>query len=88
MTPTVAELLAASRAAHQRYRDQVPRMGPNRQRLPGDVRAAGAALLEACRLRVEARAIDPERRDPAWRDEPATHDDDRLLTFYAEQLSQ
>lgn len=85
---SVADLLAQSRAAHQRYRDNVTRMGPDRQKIAGDDVAAGTALLAACRLRVEARALDPQRGDPAWASEPDTHDDDALLTFYGEQLSR
>lgn len=90
MSQTVAQLLTASRLAHQRYRENLTRMvGPMPlTKVPGNEALAGAALFQACRLRAEARAIDPQRTDPAWQDEPETHDDDALLTFYGEQLSR
>lgn len=89
---TIAELLQQSRDAHQRYRVNVPRRvsdgGASTVAVPGNALEAGAALLEACRLRAEAGALDPQRTDPAWADEPLTHDHDDLLTFYAEQLAR
>lgn len=88
---SVAELLDQSRAAHQRYRDNLPRRVPAGSQtvaVPGDAVVAGAALIDACRLRVEAHALDPHQTDPAWKDEPVTHDHDALLTFYGEQLSR
>lgn len=90
VSQTVAQLLAASRHAHQRYRDNLTRMvGPlPLTKVLGDDALAGAALFEACRLRAEARAIDPQRTDSAWANEPETHDDDTLLNFYVEQLSR
>jgi hypothetical protein len=87
---TVAELLQASRDAHQRYREAVPHRvtsGASTVIVAGDAEVAGQALHEACRLRTEAHVLDPQRIDPAWQDEPSTHDHDTLLDFYATQLS-
>ncbi len=91
MPDTVADLLLRSREAHQRYRNALPRRVPQGSTtisIPGDAVQAGVELTLACRLRVEAHAIDPNLQDPAWRDEPVTHDHDSLLTFYGEQLSR
>lgn len=89
--PTVAELLAQSRQKHQEYRDNLPRMGPGNPRavkIEGNIIAAAAAMWRACRLRVEAHALDPEQKDPAWQDEAVTHDHDALLGFYGQQISR
>lgn len=83
----IADLLMKARLAHQRYREHVTRKD-GAVKVLGDEALAGAALFDACRLRTEARYLDPQRLDPAWASEPATHDDDQLLTFYAEQLSR
>lgn len=87
---SVAELLQASRDAHQRYRENVSRRVPHGQStigIPGDATAAGLALVEACRFRTEAHALDPQHVAAAWRDEPLTHDHDALQDFYAHVLS-
>ena len=64
----VAELLAASLAAHQ-------------QSLPIKGRARDmAALQRAADLRVEALALDPGMSDPAWAQGKASHAD--LMQFY------
>lgn len=67
----VAELLAASLAAHQQ---SLPVKGR-----PRDM----AALAQAAALRVEALALDPEMADPAWSAGKAKHAD--LMAFYAEK---
>lgn len=91
--PTVTDLLAQSRQAHQEYRDNVPRMhsaapgAVKAAQVDGDAITAGDALWLACRLRVEAHALDPTLSDPAWQDEAVSHDHDALLEFYAKQLS-
>jgi len=36
----------------------------------------------------ELLQADPQRTDPAWRQEPLAYDHDSLLTFYASQLSR
>lgn len=87
---TVAELLEGSRQAHQRYREAVPhriKAGESTVVVNGDVELAGQFLVEACRLRAEAHVLDPQRLDPAWKDEPLTYEHDALLTFYSTQLS-
>lgn len=75
---TVAEVLAAARAAHTLYREAV---------IAKDAIAAGVALVQAQQHRLQAQSIDPERADPAWAAEAATHPHDALLAFYAEQLA-
>lgn len=88
---TVRELLQASRDAHQQYRDNLPRRVPSGDStvaVPGNLELAGAFLVEACRTRVDAQALDPDHLDPAWADQPATFPHDALMTFYATQLSR
>jgi len=88
---TVAQLLEQSHAAHIRYREAIPRRiagGESTIVVPGDATAAYQALFDACRLRTEALALDPQRTDPAWLDEVPVRDHDALLTFYADQLSR
>lgn len=85
----VGDLLRLSHEAHRRYREACPRrvpMGETTTAAAGDDAAAGAALNEACRARVEAAALDPGHADPAWRDERPIYDHDALLTFYRDQL--
>lgn len=79
---TVASWLAQAHAAHQVYRDHLPRPGGR----AGDRVGAAEALRAAYHARREAIALDPERNDPAWQDESSTHDHDALMTFYREQL--
>lgn len=88
---SVADLLQQSHAAHLRYREALSRrvpQGDTTVAVPGNSDAAGIALVDACRLRVEAHALDPDLTDSAWRDEAVTHDHDALLAFYADQLSR
>lgn len=91
---SVADLLRLSREAHQRYRDAVPRRVPQGPEggatvaVDGDTSVAREALFDAYSFRVEAHAADPAQTDPAWRDEPVTHDHDDLLAFYVEQLAR
>ena len=86
---TVGDLLQQARDAHLRYRAACPRRVPRGETtvaVPGHEGEAGAALREACRARLEARALDPDRTDPAWREDVV--DTDTLLDFYGEQLSR
>lgn len=71
--PTVADLLALSRAAHQRYRAF----------LPTDMTLARDALRDAKRLRMQAEQADPHHLDAVWRQEP---DHYQLVTFYNQQV--
>jgi hypothetical protein len=91
-TASAAEILEASRLAHLRYRENLPRMvpGPNGRavKADGDQAAAHAALWEAARLRAEAHAADPIIKRVALANEPETHDHDALLEFYADVLSR
>lgn len=87
----IATLLAESRAAHRRYQDARPRrvaFGDKTRVEQGHPATAGAELLRACRLRVEAQAQDPTFSDPEWEAERLTHDHHALLTFYADQLGR
>lgn len=68
----VADLLTASRAAHQAA---IPRKGRSRDL---------TVLLRAAELRDEALALDPDRTDPEWANDKASHAD--LMAFYAEKL--
>lgn len=89
MADTIRELLDQSRTAHQEYRANVTRRIAQAQStviVRGDAERAGAALWRACRLRVEAHALDPQQTDPAWQDEANSHPHDELLDFYSDQL--
>lgn len=85
--PSIAELLAASKAAHLTYRQALT----DRR-----VSAANAALADAATQRANAELADPNHTDPAWADSGATHNasghishadlHDDLLMFYANKL--
>lgn len=81
---SVADLLAASRAFHQVYRDNLPQKGG----VTGDAVAARAAIQQAYQARQDAHTADPDKTDPAWKDEPGTFDDGALMQFYAQQLAR
>ena len=85
-TPSVSELLSQSRAQHLAYRAAQPRRNTQGQISDGDAIASDAAISEAGKLRAQAELADPQHADPAWLDEPATHDHDELLTFYFDLL--
>ncbi len=80
----VAELLAASRAAHDQYKANLPRMTPTG--VGGVAPSAGNPvdakryLTEAKRLRQEAQDADPSYADPAWAAEPVPHAE--IMAFY------
>lgn len=65
---SVAELLAQSRQAHQRYRLQhagrIDRHGKVSHAT--QLQPASFAILEALSLRVDAERLDPQHSDPAW----------------------
>lgn len=88
----VAHLLEQARAAHQRYRDSLPRRitapGGKTVAVPGDAMAANDALNQACRFRSEAHVLDPARADHAWQDEPSSDLHNALLDFYVHQLTR
>ncbi len=81
--PTVADLLAQSRAAHDAYRMNLPRRDPQGQIVPGDSVAAEKALERAFLLRSQAEALDVPGVAPAWADQERTHPHYALLKFYA-----
>ncbi len=73
-TPTIADLLSRSRAAHEAY------VLASRKH---ETRIAAAHLQDAAKLRADAEALDPTYTDPAW-DEPGRFHDTHaaLLAFY------
>jgi hypothetical protein len=90
---TVPELLEQSRAAHDEYRSNLPRMaaagGGAIAAVGGDVVKAAGALERAASLRKQAYDLDPDRTDDAWTiDAALTGGPDVLLTWYAEHLAR
>lgn len=84
---TVADLLAQSRAAHDRYRRAAnPRPDSNGHHVhPRDYATAEREVADALALRLEAHALDPEHTDEAWAgDAKATHE--QLVGFYRTYL--
>jgi hypothetical protein len=76
---TVRDLLALSRAAHQRYRSCLPTLTQGRY-TNGDMRLAKEALKDAKRLREAAHALDPAHADEAWLQDVGSHAE--LMAFY------
>lgn len=83
---SVAELLAQSKAAHQRYRHA-----------SGSIKKAGnpavqeAAISDALVTRLAAHDLDPDHTDPAWSEEQGfTHQNEDthnvLVAFYRKWL--
>lgn len=65
--PSVAHLLAQSRAAHARshqHRGRIDKTGKVGQ--PPRLYDAGLAMGAALSLRLDAEALDPQHLDPAW----------------------
>lgn len=89
---SIASLLQQSKDEHLAYREALPRRvaagGGGTVAVPGDAELAGIHLAAACRFRAEAHVLDPQRLDPAWTDEAATHDHGAMLDFYVAQLAQ
>lgn len=81
----VATLLQQSRAAHEQYKANIPRMTPTGvggvQASPGNSTEAKRFIAEAKRLREEAHAADPSHTDDAWKVEPVPHDE--MMSYYA-----
>lgn len=68
---TVADALAAARAAHARFQAASGHNdGRGNVQMPDDT-AAAVAVREAAEARQAAVALDPQRRDPAWADDEA-----------------
>jgi len=74
----ITTLLSKSRAAHDAYR-RAQHLQRNDLVL--------SALLEARRFRLEADALDPDRKDPAFRTEPAPFQHAALLAFYEQAIA-
>lgn len=72
---TVADLLAASRAAHADYRRIA-----NKRRLTDNDRQ----LHDAYAFREKAHNADPEHRHPAWQADDVPHE--ALMGFYRQKL--
>lgn len=86
--PSVADLLSASRQAHLRYRQHVPRMatvpGSNPVAQNGDEVEARSAVRQAFELRQQAEAADPARSSIAWHEDLASgFDHDDVMRYYA-----
>lgn len=91
--PPIADLLAQSRAAHQRYRSSAGRISTTGKiAVAPHLLACGQAVQEALRTRTEAHALDPQQADAAaWEaDRQALKGatSDSLIEFYAAYLSR
>jgi hypothetical protein len=88
---TVAELLAASRTCHQRYRQHAGRISAHGAVASHpDVWMASAQVREALRLRTEAHALDECHMDDAWiedRQAMKGQTSDQLIAFYVKYLA-
>lgn len=88
---TVAQLLAASRAAHQRSFQHRGRIGKDgKVSAVPQLQTAGAEIQQALRLRLEADAIDPEHLDPAWLEDQAANkgqSHEQMVTFLGRYLT-
>lgn len=93
LDPTVGELLELSRAAHEEYRANRPRMasvaGGTVAAVRGDELKAAAALARAADLRAKAHAADPGHLEDAWViDAAITGGEHVLATWYSEHLAR
>lgn len=87
----VADLLAAARTAHQRYRQAAGRIDKH-GKVTRHVQLAvtGDAVREALALRTEADRLDPERSDSAWLEDAAAMQgqvNTEIVTFYVRYLA-
>lgn len=83
----IAQLLAASTAAHVRYRQFSPHQRQHNGKLQqesGDAIEARAALDAAYQFRLRAHEMDPLHDAQIWQDEPVADTD--LMDFYRQQL--
>ena len=83
--PTIADLLARSRAAHQRFQQASGHNdGKGKIRHPDDD-AAAVAIQQAREARRAAQTHDPDHLDPSWALDQAANkgvNSDLLLAFY------
>lgn len=77
-SPSVAQLLAESRAHHQN-KNKLANRKVNGQPAP-DYKGAEAEIALALEKRLQAHALDPQHADPAWSLDRASHED--LVAFY------
>jgi len=83
--PTIAELLAQSRAAHQRFQKAAGHNNGRGVTIAPDDDAAALAVRQALDARQAAEDGDPGHTDPAWADDQALNrgvSSDTLLAFY------
>lgn len=84
--PTVAELLAQSRAHHQLYRRSL-RHHANGVTVDGDPIAAASEVAITARLRAQAEILDPAHVDPAWAEDlAAKFPHEALVLFYDDEI--
>ncbi len=89
---TVAELLTASRQAHQRYRLQhagrIDKTGKVAHQ--PELKPSGEAIQDALRLRLDAHQLDPQHTDPAWLSDTEANkgvDHDAMVEFLGRYLT-
>lgn len=83
--PSVADLLAQSRAAHQRFQKAAGHNNGRGVTIAPDDDAAALAVRQALDARQAAEDTDPGHTDPAWADDQAANrgvSSDTLLLFY------
>jgi predicted RNase H-like nuclease len=84
--PTVADLLAQSRNAHQIYRRSLRHMAGGAI-VEGNAAAAADAVAQSARLRAQAELADPTHSDPAWADDfAAKFPHHALIEFYQTEV--
>lgn len=88
VAPSVAELLAISRAAHQRFQKASGHNDGRRVTSP-DYSAAALAVQQALDARAAAEQADHDRLDPAWADDldAMRVPSETLTSFYRDYMS-
>lgn len=76
--PSVAQLLAESRA-HHANKNKLANRKVNGQPAP-DYPSAEAEIAQALKKRLQAHGMDPQHLDPSWSLDRASHAD--LVAFY------
>ncbi len=88
--PTVAQLLASSRAAHQRFQRAAGHNDGRGHITTPDDAAAATAIHDALTARESAEAADIDHADPAWTEDKAANngvDSATLLHFYRDYFA-
>lgn len=82
----VGDLLAASRAAHARYRRHAGTADAKGNITRAyDATVCEPAITDALKTRLQAHELDPDHADPAWAQDGAQHQ--KLVTFYERFLA-